>query len=51
LKLGVALNQEIKSDYYYPPKQNANFSPFYGTFNPGFGLNYFISKSTAIYEL
>lgn len=49
LKLGVALNQEIKSNYYYPSNQSTNYSTFYGTFNPGIGLNYFISKNTAIY--
>lgn len=49
LKIGIALNQEIKSNYYYPPNQNTKYSTFYGTFNPGFGVNYFISSKTAIY--
>ena len=49
LKLGLTLNQEIKSNYYYPSNQSTNYSTFYGTFNPGIGLNYFISKNTAIY--
>lgn len=49
LKLGIALNQEIKSNYYYPPNESTNYSTFYGTFNPGIGFNYFISKNTAVY--
>jgi hypothetical protein len=49
IKLGIALNQEVKSNYYYPSIQSTNYSTFYGTFNPGIGFNYFISKNTAIY--
>jgi hypothetical protein len=49
LKLGVALNQEVKSNYYYPPNEKTDYSKFYRTFNPGIGFNYFISKNTAVY--
>jgi hypothetical protein len=49
LKVGVALNQEIISNYYYPASTSTNYSTFYGTFNPGIGFNYFLSKNTAIY--
>ncbi|WP_353078371.1 outer membrane beta-barrel protein [Flavobacterium sp.] len=49
LKLGITLNQEIKSNYYYPPNEKTDYSKFYGSFNPGIGFNYFISKNTAVY--
>ncbi len=49
LKAGISLNQEVKSDYYYPTSENTNFSTFYASFNPGLGLNYFISANTAVY--
>ena len=49
LKLGVALNQEVKNNYYYPTGAYKDYSSFFGTFNPGFGCNYFINIKTAIY--
>lgn len=49
LKLGFALNQEIKSNYYYPVDVKTDYSKFYGSFNPGLGFNYFISNQTAVY--
>lgn len=49
LKLGFALNQEVKSEYNYFPDTSTNYSKFYGTFNPGMGVNCFISSRTAIY--
>ena len=49
LKLGIALNQEIKSNYYYPANEKTDYSKFYGSFNPGIGFNYFISNNTAVY--
>jgi len=49
IKLGFALNQEVKSDYYYIPTTTTDYSKFYGTFNPGLGFDYFISKKTVIY--
>ena len=49
LKIGLAANQEIKSDYYYPLSKKTDYSKFYGSFNPGIGINYFISKNTAVY--
>lgn len=49
LKLGFALNKEIKNEYHYPPGEFTDYSTFYINFNPGLGLNYFISKNTAIY--
>lgn len=45
---GFALNQEIKSNYIYPNKPNANYSKLYGNFNSGLGFNYFISKKIAL---
>lgn len=49
LKLGFALNQEVKSNYYYPQDVETDFSRFYGSFNPGLGFSYFISNRTAVY--
>lgn len=49
LKLGLALNQEIKSDYYYPTNAKTNYSTLFGTFNPGVGFNYYLNKNTAIF--
>lgn len=49
LKSGVAINQEVKSDYYYPANESTDYSKFYSSFNPGIGFNYFISKNTAFY--
>ncbi len=49
LKAGISLNQEVKSDYYYPTGEKVNFSTFYASFNPGLGVNYFISANTAVY--
>jgi predicted porin len=49
LKLGIALNQEVKSKYYYPLNEKTDYSKFYGSFNPGIGFNYFVSKNTAIF--
>ena len=48
-KIGIALNQEVKSNYYYPTNEKTDYSKFYGSFNSGIGFNYFISKNTAIY--
>lgn len=48
-KIGVAYNQEVKSEYSYPENERTDYSKFYGNFNPGFGLNYFVSPKTAIY--
>ena len=49
LKIGLAANQEIKSDYYYPPSAKTNYSTFYGTFNPGIGINYYLTPKTTLY--
>ena len=49
LKLGLALNQEIKSDYYYPTNAKTNYSTLFGTFNPGIGFNYYLNRNTAIF--
>ena len=49
LKLGIALNQEVKSNYYYLPNEKTDYSKFYRSFNPGIGFNYFISKNTALF--
>ena len=49
LKLGIAHNKEIRSDYNYPANQSTDYATFYRSFNPGFGFIYFISKNTAIY--
>jgi hypothetical protein len=48
-KMGFALNQEIKSMYYYPADVKTDYSKLYGSFNPGLGFNYFISDQTAVY--
>lgn len=47
--IGFALNQEIKSRYYYPPNENTDFSKFFGTFNAGIGFAYFIKNKTAFF--
>jgi len=49
LKLGMALNQEVKSEYDYPEHAPTDYDTFYTCINPGLGLNYFISPNTAIY--
>ena len=49
LKIGLAANQEIKSDYHYPLSEKINHSIFYGTFNPGIGLNYYLTQKTVFY--
>ena len=46
---GFALNQEIKSNYSYPNKPNANYSNFYVNLNSGFGFNYYLNKKAAIF--
>jgi hypothetical protein len=46
---GFALNQELTSNYYYPPNEKTDYSKFFGTFNIGLGFSYFISTKTAIY--
>ena len=48
-QLGIALNQEIKSTYNYPPNSNTNYSTFYGSFNPGIGISYRLSPTTVLY--
>ena len=49
IKLGAAFNNELQSNYNYPTNKSINYSDAYTTFNTGFGVNYFISKRTAIY--
>ena len=49
LKLGLAFNQEINSDYYYPTGAKTDYSTLFATFNPGIGFNYYKNKNTAIY--
>lgn len=49
LKIGMALNQEVKSNYNYPEGAVTDFDTFYTSFNPGLGFNYFIAENTAIY--
>jgi len=46
---GVAFNQEVKSNYYYPPNQKTDYSKFFGTFNIGVGFSYFINSKTAVF--
>ena len=49
-KLGLALNQEIKSEYnYFPMSQETNYSKLYGTLNLGFGFNYNINKYAVLF--
>ena len=42
-QLGIAVNKEVKTNYY-PDYDKFNYSTFYGSFNPGFGFNYFLTK-------
>lgn len=49
VKLGIAFNQEIKSNYYYPANQSTNYSTFYASFNPGIGFSYLISTKTIVF--
>jgi hypothetical protein len=50
LKLGYAYNIETKSDYAnYSPNMKADYKKQYGSNNAGFGLNYFINNSLAVY--
>lgn len=46
---GIALNKEVKSNYYYPPNEKIDYSTFFGSFNAGIGLTYFLNSKTAIY--
>jgi hypothetical protein len=49
LKLGFALNQELKSNYYFRPNDKTDFSKLYGNINSGFGFNYFLSDKVCVY--
>lgn len=46
---GIALNKEVKSNYYYPANEKIEYSTFFGSFNAGVGLTYFLNNKTAIY--
>lgn len=49
VKVGLAANQEVKSNYtpYFSNKIDA--SKFYGTFNTGVGICYYLNNKTALY--
>ncbi len=49
LYMGFALNQEVKSNYYYPLGENTDYSKFFGNFNAGIGFSYFIKNKTAVF--
>jgi hypothetical protein len=49
LKLGFAMNQELKSNYYFGPNDKTDFSKFYGNINSGIGFNYFLSDKVCVY--
>ncbi|NJM80522.1 MAG: porin family protein [Flavobacterium sp.] len=46
---GIALNKEVKSNFYYPVNEKIDYSTFFGSFNAGVGLTYFLNSKTAIF--
>ncbi|RZJ56534.1 MAG: hypothetical protein EOO45_28675, partial [Flavobacterium sp.] len=48
LKLGIAFNKELESDYDYP-EAYIGADKFFVSFNPGFGFNYFVNKNMGLY--
>lgn len=49
LIMGLALNKEVKNDYYYTPNEKTDYATFFGTFNTGFGFSYFLNNRTALF--
>lgn len=49
LKLGLALNKELDSNYSYPVGKNIDYPTLYTNLNYGIGLNYFINSITSIF--
>jgi hypothetical protein len=50
LKVGYAYNLETASNYSnYSENLNTDFPKQYGSFNTGYGLNYFLNKNLAVY--
>ncbi|MDY3319390.1 outer membrane beta-barrel protein [Riemerella anatipestifer] len=49
LNLGLAINQEVKSNYHYQPNEATDYDKLYASFNAGIGCSYFISKYMALY--
>jgi opacity protein-like surface antigen len=49
LKLGLALNKELDSNYSYPIGENIDYPTLYTNLNYGIGINYFINSKTSIF--
>lgn len=49
VKMGLAANQELKSNYTRYFSKMHNISTFYGTFNVGAGFIYYLNNKTALY--
>jgi len=49
LKFGGAYNFETRSNYHFPTNIETNNSKTFANLNVGFGLNYFLSKKTAVF--
>ncbi len=49
MKIGLAANQELKSNYSRYFSKLDNISTFYGTFNVGTGFIYYLNNKTALY--
>ncbi len=49
VKLGLAYNREIKSEYYFSSNLNTDNSKSFTSLNAGFGINYYLTNKTAFY--
>ncbi|WP_298541307.1 outer membrane beta-barrel protein [uncultured Aquimarina sp.] len=50
IKLGYAYNIETKSEYVnYTSNLRTDYPKYYGSVNPGVGLNYFVNKKMSVY--
>ncbi len=47
--LGVSINRELKSNYFYPTDENTDFSRTYLNLNIGLGLNYLVNSKWIVY--
>lgn len=49
IRQGFAYNYETKSKYDFSPNLNTNNPKSFGSFNVGFGFNYFVSSKTSFF--
>jgi predicted porin len=48
-KLGIALNNEVESNYDYSQNSKSDYDKSFTSFNSGLGFNYFLNKKMSIY--